>query len=418
MRTLKFTVGILLAYVSSFAQGIHFTEFASWSDLITKAKKEKKYIFIDCFATWCGPCKKMDELVFSQKNVGEFFNASYISVRIQFDSTKNDSEIVKKWHTVARGFEKDYQVMSYPTYLFFNPDGKLVAKEFGLIIPPDTFINKASNFLDPTKQYYTLKDQYLGGDRTSKLVLKLLPEAIKLGDVKMAFELHNQYVDVMARPYVKSELINMYSSISRSDDKGFLILVNEPKEINNILSDEGRAEEVIRLILRWEVYTQYVKENKLNPNWVAIQSYLDKKAPNIAKKLFMELKANNALDRKDYELFGKLRLDYYDKYASSFDHNTKFLMNNELMEIFMVCFNKTVLKRAADWSKTTIYRVPGEESPAAIDTYANLLYKAGEIKQAMIWQEHALEVALKANDVDPKPYIDNLNKMKKRERTW
>ncbi len=36
---------------------IHFENGLSWEQIKEKAKAEHKYIFVDCYATWCGPCK-------------------------------------------------------------------------------------------------------------------------------------------------------------------------------------------------------------------------------------------------------------------------------------------------------------------------------------------------------------------------
>ena len=44
-------------------KGIHFEQGLSWKDILAKAKAEHKYIFVDCYATWCGPCKYMDKNV-------------------------------------------------------------------------------------------------------------------------------------------------------------------------------------------------------------------------------------------------------------------------------------------------------------------------------------------------------------------
>lgn len=37
-------------------QGIQFADL-TWQDALKKAKKENKIIFVDIYATWCGPCK-------------------------------------------------------------------------------------------------------------------------------------------------------------------------------------------------------------------------------------------------------------------------------------------------------------------------------------------------------------------------
>ena len=53
---------IFLSFLASNARsqknGIYFENSLTWEQVEQKAKDENKYIFIDCYATWCGPCKE------------------------------------------------------------------------------------------------------------------------------------------------------------------------------------------------------------------------------------------------------------------------------------------------------------------------------------------------------------------------
>src|SRR4051812_25738356 len=107
-----------------FAQvtGIHFEHGISWQEVLKKAKKDNKHIFVDCYTTWCGPCKMMSSQVFPLESVGKFYNANYINVKLQIDSTQNDNPEIQAWYTTANQIAHDYYVMAYPTYLFFDSD--------------------------------------------------------------------------------------------------------------------------------------------------------------------------------------------------------------------------------------------------------------------------------------------------------
>lgn len=59
-------------------KGIKFKE-GSWSEILNEAEKQKKLIFIDILTTWCGPYKTMSAKVFTENNVGEKFNESFIN---------------------------------------------------------------------------------------------------------------------------------------------------------------------------------------------------------------------------------------------------------------------------------------------------------------------------------------------------
>ena len=56
-----------------------------WEAIKTKAKQENKPIFVDTYASWCEPCKWMDQNTFSQTTVGDFFNKNYISWKVDVE---------------------------------------------------------------------------------------------------------------------------------------------------------------------------------------------------------------------------------------------------------------------------------------------------------------------------------------------
>lgn len=75
------------------------------------AEKEKKMIFIDFYTTWCGPCKMMSSEVFTQDQVGEYFNRTFVNLKV--DAEKGEGvELAKK-----------YQVKAYPTFVVLRADG-------------------------------------------------------------------------------------------------------------------------------------------------------------------------------------------------------------------------------------------------------------------------------------------------------
>ncbi len=52
-------------------------KISSWEQVKAKAKQENKHIFLDFYATWCGMCKHMDANVYTDKEIGEFFNRQF-----------------------------------------------------------------------------------------------------------------------------------------------------------------------------------------------------------------------------------------------------------------------------------------------------------------------------------------------------
>ena len=114
MLTLMF-VGLFLGE-SPFVKG-------SVNEVLAKARKENKLVFVDVYTTWCGPCKLMDRNTFSNKEVAAFLRDKVVSFKI--DAEKGE----------GIGFARKYRVMGYPCFLVLDGDGKLVARQMGYMVP-------------------------------------------------------------------------------------------------------------------------------------------------------------------------------------------------------------------------------------------------------------------------------------------
>src|SRR6185312_17488120 len=111
MREMKRLLYILLSIpLASAGQetGIRFDSAHTWVQITAKAKAEHKYIFVDCYATWCSPCKEMDKNVYMSSKIGERFNADFVSVKVQMDKTKKDDPHVMSWYSAADSLQRAY----------------------------------------------------------------------------------------------------------------------------------------------------------------------------------------------------------------------------------------------------------------------------------------------------------------------
>lgn len=104
--------------------GIAFVS-PSWQDALAKAKAEKKLIFLDAYASWCGPCKMLKKQTFPDKAAGDFFNEHFISVAI--DMEKGDGP----------GLAQKYRVSAYPTLIITDADGNPITYTKGFMGPDD-----------------------------------------------------------------------------------------------------------------------------------------------------------------------------------------------------------------------------------------------------------------------------------------
>ena len=71
MKKILFTLLLVLGISAAADAQVRFLD--SSTDAVRKeAIAQDKLVFIDLYATWCGPCKAMERDVFSKKEVGDF----------------------------------------------------------------------------------------------------------------------------------------------------------------------------------------------------------------------------------------------------------------------------------------------------------------------------------------------------------
>ena len=118
---------------------------------LESANSEGKMVLVDCYTSWCGPCKIMASKILPLKEVGDFLNERFVCVK--YDMEKEEGpEIAKK-----------YGVEAYPTFLLLRADGTLIHPLVGMTVKMDSLYasgNRMTRFvlsylkaLQATKQF-------------------------------------------------------------------------------------------------------------------------------------------------------------------------------------------------------------------------------------------------------------------------
>lgn len=113
--------------------GIKFIE-QDWDKALKAATDEKKLVFLDIYATWCGPCKMLKQYTFTDSAVGEFFNKNFINVSV--DGEKG----------VGPQLAQQYAIKGYPSLIVADETGKPVLITAGFI-PADVLMQFAQEAL-------------------------------------------------------------------------------------------------------------------------------------------------------------------------------------------------------------------------------------------------------------------------------
>jgi thioredoxin-related protein len=423
--------------VSPANNGVRWTTGLSWKEVLKKAKKENKYIFLDIFTTWCGPCKLMDKEVYTTAKVGEFFNQRFICVRVQMDQTKKDDEELKKWYSDANAISKKYGIAAFPSYLFFSPDGNLIYRETGYKRVNDFLgiAQKSMNHSDyPYRRYYESVAAYKKGKKDYELMPVLIDTAKRLNQPEIADALENDYRKYLSglketELYTKDRIVAIASLLKGSGDPFFYLFTQHSNQIDSAVGSRGYASHVVDNMIQKELIEAALNSGKktvvYKPNW-------DSLGKTIANIYGLSYVARNILmgkmkwheknhewgdTAKDFTLFAK---------NHGFAHNDRqgdLMLNSTIWNaIFKRSADKEQIDVAIECMKELINRVSRRQGPpfVYIDTYANLLYKAGRVSDAVQQEELGWQqtVEWKQPEGFIKQYLATIEKMKQGQPTW
>ena len=125
MKKIGFVIQFLCIALFLFGQadknGIRFIEGEKWENVLKAAQEQDKYIFMDCYTSWCGPCKALAKDIFTRKDVGDFFNANFINVK--YDMEKGEGKELNKRYKA--------NIIGFPTLLLIDKKGKVVHQMAG-----------------------------------------------------------------------------------------------------------------------------------------------------------------------------------------------------------------------------------------------------------------------------------------------
>ena len=145
------------------SKGITFEQTKEWKKVLKKAKKEKKLIFIDCYTSWCGPCKMLSSQVFTREDVGNQFNADFVNVK--YDMEKDADGVMLK---------DKFEVKAFPTLVFVDPNTQQVVHKMVGAGSAEWLMEGGKIAKDPQNNLRGLTKRYEAGERNTDLLSRYL----------------------------------------------------------------------------------------------------------------------------------------------------------------------------------------------------------------------------------------------------
>lgn len=366
-------------------QSIKF-EDSDFATILAKAKAEKKLIFLDAYAAWCGPCKLMEKNVFTDKTVADYYNKNFINAH--FDMEKGEGS----------GLAAKYGIRSYPTLMFLNGEGEIVGKELGYLKTEDFLaLGKKNN--KPELVNTNLKDEFLKGKLDQPALLSFI-NLYASKDPILAKQASEKYFANKKDKTFTGEEVNALLNFTQSvDDSNYKVFIANKAAVSEILTEKNYMQ-----------FDNYLKLMKL------VKSSTDEKSKTIddakvlkeGEGLFPKedlvkslniYKLNYYISHDNYPAYEKTALEYY--------KNPDDFNNSELLAAASVfadnVTNSKSLQNAARWAEKVVMSQENYDSTSVLATLYDKLGKKDEAKMfagmAANFAKEENRDALKMNEI-------------------
>lgn len=460
-RSFYFSFFLFLISASLVGQ-VTFERNIDWMEVLKKAKKEKKLIFLQLESKECLQCNEVATQGFGSTMLKEKFSVNFVSIRLDVDSPEGKALAIK------------YDVRGFPISLFLNAEGDLLHAYRGSTNASTTYMQHADMALTKRNEkplsYY--EKEFQQGNRnaefleayikkrkaTSLSVQDLLDVYIgilpldSLTNFRIAKFIYSQGPSLDSRAYKAVRAVSgqklvdsIYKSIPLTE------AVNMNNQIIGATLQSAIAKKNTTLayelsnFVRGTYGKEWAKGQKAATNNLLKYFYAVKDTQNYiqtAVRFFDENHMRTSIDslkRLDEAEMKKQMKTMTDQMKNRRGVAPSEMMSREMFGIrppsqfYHIELNQAAwyfweltsdynhLEKALMWSKRSMElhdelnrdkNTPfAKGNPSYIDTYAHLLYKLGRKEEAITWQTKAIEIA----KIAEQPYSSmevSLEKMK------
>ncbi|KFC20118.1 thioredoxin family protein [Chryseobacterium sp. FH1] len=368
---------LIFAFQLGFSQQNIKFEDSDFATLLAKAKTEKKLIFLDAYAAWCGPCKLMERNVFTDAKVADYYNKNFINAH--FDMEKGEGkELAAK-----------YGIRSYPTLLFLNGEGEVVGKELGYLNTADFYALGTKNN-KPELVNSNLKDEFLKGKLDQPALLNFV--SLYSGkDPILAKQASEKYFANKKDKAFTGEEINALLNFTQSvDDANYKIFQQNKSAIVELLTEKNYTQFDNYLRLMKIVTSATNDKTKTIDDAKVLKEGEGLLSKDELEKSLNIYKLNYYIAHENYPAYEKTALEYY---KNPDEFNGSELLASASVFVENVA-NPTSLQTAARWAEKVVMSQENYDSTSIL---AKLYDKLGKRDEAKMFAGMAANFAKEEN---------------------
>jgi thiol-disulfide isomerase/thioredoxin len=363
----------LLGSLSATAQGIEFFQ-GTWEQALQEARKQSKVIFVDAYAKWCGPCKKMAATTFKNEEVGSYFNQHFINVKLDMEEGE------------GLQFRKKYPVSAFPTLFFIDGSGEVVQKAVGAQDAPGLLKlgEKASGKVDYSKDYAA---EYNKGNRDPELIFNYVQALNKSGKPSLAIS--NEYLKAQQDLGTDFNLRFILEAAVQADSRIFDLLIKYQQQIARLENWQLVRDRIALACTNTaKKAAEFQSTELLEEAKAKMKSHYQEKAASFAAEMDLHYYKATA----DAKNFGKACSAYAEEVAHG-DPKALHRLAGDILALFSK--DEKCMKLAEKYAREAAEK--GRQVTYYL-TYAEILQTNGKKKQAADAAREALSLAKAAGD--------------------
>ena len=383
----------------------------TFDELFNLSKAESKPILLYFHFKGCGACTWMEDSVFTQKEVADFYNSKFIC----YD--------VNTLEEYGKPIAKEYKVKLQPCFIIIDQNKTVLSKIIGKF-KKDDFIRFGNNSFDKDLSIESMKEQYKTKNKDSIFMYKYCYMLDDMNSLKQKYV--SDYLATQSdKDLLNEKNIRFIYQFCLVDFEAFIPF--DCRAYNTMLNNI-------------EIFSGYFDKNQIDTRLVWIATKSMRKAINTKDELLFNKILdvfNKYKDNKKFEFHemdgrftgiltdNDLVLNAKLKFYRNSDNQTKYnavlaeyleKYNNSSEELNSIAWDyyefysdNENLQKAVEWVKKSLDLKCRYSN---LDTYACLLYKLGDYKNALIQAEKAIEYAKKEEDdyTETSKLIDKIKK--------
>lgn len=330
-------------------EGVNFVEGKTFAEALQMAKASNKLLFVDCYTSWCGPCKMMATKVFTQKKVGDYFNKEFICIKVDMEKGEGPD------------LHKRFTVRAYPTFLFIDGDGNEVNRIVGGS-DADQFLKTVQDGVG-AKSMKAMTARYEAGERSMEFLIDYLDVLEKAYASDKCNQIAQELLEGKTDQLLTNEaLYNAFISYTTSPLTPAFQYVVEHKAEFEAKYDKERLNQMMKMT--WTRYPHtFMKradDGTCTFDDAAMEEYVkEMKRCNVedCDKIILLTDIFAAQSMKDWKTFSKDCSKYIKKYGED-----DMMIYNWCLAIQKNCQDAGVKKTAVKWMKNRIKNIEKEEA--------------------------------------------------------